>query len=173
MQTPRTDGGNDEGYLEYALRNLRHPISAIAGGVVGMAVMSVLLLLLEVETREQIGVFDAVARFAGQPGNVFVGFVLFVLAGGIAWPLLFLALEDYIPTSPDPATRGAVFAVVLWVPFVVLGRGDIGGALLVIYAIFTLISHLAYGFVLGAVYGRLTGTTRSRFEETPSVESSR
>lgn len=169
MQTPRTDGGSDEGYLEYALRNLRHPVSAVAGGVAGMAVMSVLLLLLEVETREQIGVFDAVARFAGQPDSIFVGFVLFVLAGAIAWPLLFLALEDYIPTSPDPATRGAVFATVLWVAFVALGRGDISGPLLVIYAVFTLISHLAYGFVLGAVYGRLTGTTAERLGERQTI----
>lgn len=173
MQTPRTDGGSDEGYLEYALRNLRHPVSAVAGGIAGMAVMSLLLLLLEVETRERIGVFEAVARFAGQPGNVSLGFVLFLLAGGLAWPLLFLALEEYIPTGPDPATRGAVFATVLWVAFVILGRGDLGGPLLVIYAVFTLLSHLAYGFVLGAVYGRLTGTTADRIGETPSVETSR
>ncbi|SEO46097.1 hypothetical protein SAMN04487948_102523 [Halogranum amylolyticum] len=173
MQTPRTDGGSDEGYLEYALRNLRHPVSAIAGGVAGMAVMSLLLLLLEVETRERIGVFEAVARFAGQPGNISLGFVLFLVAGGLAWPLLFLALEEYIPMGPDPATRGAVFAAVLWVAFVILGRGGLGGPLLVIYAAFTLLSHLAYGFVLGAVYGRLTGTTADRLGETPSVETSR
>lgn len=173
MQRPRTDGGGEEGYLEYALRNLRHPLSAIAGGVAGMAVMTVLLLLLEVETREQIGIFDAVARFAGLPGNVFLGFVLFVLAGGIAWPLLFLALGDYIPTGPDPANRGAVFATVLWVAFVVLGRGDISGPLLVIYAVFTLLAHLAYGFILGAVYGRLTGTSPGHVDERTAVETSR
>lgn len=173
MQRPRTDGGGDEGYLEYALRNLRHPVSAIAGGIAGMAVMTVLLLLLEVETREQIGIFQAVARFAGMPGNVFLGFVLFVLAGGLAWPLLFLALDDYLPGGRDPATRGAVFATVLWVAFVILGRGDISGPLLVIYAAFTLLSHLAYGFILGAVYGRLTGSTHTRIDESAATETSR
>jgi hypothetical protein len=166
MQTVRSDGGDDEGYLEYALRTLRHPVSAVAGGVAGMGVMTLLLLLLEVETREEIAVFEAVARFAGQPGNVFLGFVLFLVAGGVAWPLLFLALEDYLPMTPDPATRGAVFATVLWVAFVVLGRGDLSGPLFAIYAIFTLLAHLAYGFVLGAVYGRLSGTTHSRLGES-------
>lgn len=173
MQALQPDGGRDEDYLEYALRNLRHPVSAVAGGVAGMGVMTVLLLLLEVETREEIAVFEAVARFAGQPGNIFLGFVLFVLAGGIAWPLLFIALEEYLPTSPDPATRGAVFAMVLWAAFVVLGRGDLSGPLLAIYAVFTLLAHLAYGFVLGAVYGRLSGTTRRRIGERHSVETSR
>jgi hypothetical protein len=136
---------------------MNRPLSAIAGGVTGIAVMSLLLLFLEVETRSNIAIFDAVARFAGMPGNVTFGFILFVLAGVFAWPLAFMALESYIPGGPDPATRGMVLAIVLWVVFVLTGRGDLAGGLLAIYIVFTLFAHLCYGFLLGAVYGRLTG----------------
>ncbi|XVH30470.1 DUF6789 family protein [Haloferacaceae archaeon DSL9] len=138
--------------------------SAIAGGVAGMAVMSLLLLLLEVETREQIGVFDAVARFVGMPGNTFLGFVFFLAAGCLAWPLLFLALESMVPIR-DRATKGMLFATVLWIAFVITGRGDLSGPLLLIYAVFTLISHLAYGFTLGAVYNRLLGPDRTASDQ--------
>ncbi|SFC07781.1 hypothetical protein SAMN05444422_104149 [Halobiforma haloterrestris] len=129
--------------------------SAIAGGVAGTAVMSLLLLLLEVETRSALKVFYVIARFIGTPDDPAVGFALFAVAGTVAWPLLFLALEPYLPRGPDPAARGVVFASILWLPFVITGRGDIGGPLLVFFGAYTLFAHWAYGFTLGAVYGRL------------------
>ncbi|MFC6730433.1 DUF6789 family protein, partial [Natronoarchaeum mannanilyticum] len=134
---------------------MNRPASAIAGGVAGTAVLLLLLLLLEVETRSAIPVFEVIARFVGTPGNQTVGFVLFAIAGVVAWPLLFLALEPRIPRGPDPASRGVVLGTALWLAFVVTGRGEISGALLIIYAAFTLLAHWAYGFTLGAVYGRL------------------
>ena len=134
---------------------MNRPASAIAGGVAGTAVLLLLLMLLEVETRSAIPVFAVIARFVGTPGDHAVGFVLFTLAGCVAWPLLFIALEPYIPRGPDPATRGVVLGTALWIAFVVTGRGDIGWPLLVIYASYTLFAHWAYGFTLGAVYGRL------------------
>lgn len=136
---------------------MNRPTSAIAGGIAGTGVLLSLLMLLEVETRSAIPVFDVIARFVGTPNNQAVGFTLFALAGCVVWPLLFVALEPYIPRGPDPATRGVVLGTVLWVAFVITGRGDIGGPLLVIYASYTLLAHWAYGFVLGAVYGRLLG----------------
>lgn len=138
----------------------RKVAGALAGGVAGVAVMSLLLLLLEVETRSAIGIFAVIARFVRLPGELAVGFLVFVLAGAVAWPLLFAAVEPAIPVGSDPAARGAAFAVVFWLVFVVTGRGDLGGPLLVVYAAFTLLAHLAYGFTLGAVYARFTGPDR-------------
>lgn len=120
-----------------------------------MGLMSVLLLMFEVETRSQVGLFDAVARFVGVPGETFLGFVLFVLVGVFAWPLLFMALEDHIPWPQEHAARGVLFACTLWLLFVYLGKGSISGPLLVVYIGFTLVAHVAYGFTLGAVYARL------------------
>lgn len=133
---------------------MNRPASAVAGGIAGTTVMSTLLLLLEVETRSAIQIFDVIARFVGTPGDSAVGFVLFALAGVVAWPLLFVALESYIPRGPDPAARGVVYASLLWIVFVVTGRGDLQGPVLVIYVAYTLFAHWAYGFTLGAVYGR-------------------
>lgn len=142
---------------------MNRSFSAIAGGVVGITAMSVLLLLLEVQTRSRIHLFDAVARFVGVPNNTFVGFLIFVAAGIIAWPLLFVALEGYIPGGPDPAARGVVFASVLWIAFLIVGRGSLGFSdpQILIYAAFTYIAHFAYGFFLGAVYNRLRGVSHA------------
>jgi len=129
-------------------------VRAVAGGTAGTALLSLLLLMLEVETRSAVEIFAAIARFAGVPGNLVLGFGIFLLAGGIAWPLLFTVVEPILPVA-DPAVAGMVFAVPLWVAFVVVGRGDLAGSGLAVYASFTLLAHLAYGYTLGAVYARL------------------
>ncbi len=136
---------------------MNRPSSAVAGGVAGTAILSLLMILTEVQTRSQIGIFDVIARFVGLPGHVVIGFILFVAAGVFAWPLLFIALEPYIPRGPDPAARGIVLAFGLWVVFVITGRGTIGWPLIIVYAALTLLAHLAYGFTLGAVYAYLRG----------------
>lgn len=141
---------------------MNRPAGVIAGGFVGTTAMSVVLVLMEVQTRSVIGLFGVIARFVRLPGRLALGFVLFFLAGTVVWPLVFLALERYLPRGPDPAVRGMVFASVLWVPFVVTGRGDLGGPVLVIYGALTLLAHLVYGFTMGAVYAALVGGTGGR-----------
>ncbi|MFB6179241.1 MAG: DUF6789 family protein [Halorientalis sp.] len=135
---------------------MNRPASAIVGGFVGTAVMSLILAMIEVESRYAIGLFQAIARFARVPGNLFLGFVIFAFVGTVAWPLLFLGLEHYLVPESDPAVRGIVMGVLLWVAFAIIGRGSISGVLLIVYLAFTLIAHLAYGFTLGAVYDRLS-----------------
>ncbi|WP_332897475.1 DUF6789 family protein [Haladaptatus sp. CMSO5] len=135
---------------------MNRPLSAIAGGAAGMALLSVMLVMFEVETRSQIGLFDVIARFVGLPGQTALGFILFALAGIFAWPLLFISLENYLPLWPDPAVRGMGFAVAFWVIFIVLGRGSLTGPILLMYGVTTLLAHLAYGFTLGAVYASLS-----------------
>lgn len=140
---------------------MNRPLGAIAGGFVGTTAMSVVLVLMEVQTRSVIGVFAVIARFVRLPGQLALGFGLFVLAGTAVWPLAFVATERYLPLGPDPAVRGMAFALVLWVPFVVTGRGELGGPVLVIYGSFTLLAHLVYGFVMGAVYAALIDDDRA------------
>ncbi|SFR42129.1 DUF6789 family protein [Halogeometricum limi] len=135
---------------------MNRPLAAVAGGLSGTTVLTVLLLLFEVETRSQIGMFEVVARFVGVPDSTTVGFLLFVTAGVLAWPLLFVALEERIP-GDDPALKGMALGVALWIPFVVLGRGELAGAIVFAFGGLTLVAHLAYGYVTGAVYARLAG----------------
>lgn len=134
---------------------MNRPGSAIVGGVVGTALMSLVFVLMEVQTRYILHIFDVIARFVRRPGEPYVGFVLFAVVGVVVWPLLFVALIDYIPRGPDPAVQGMVFAVPLWLVFATTGRGDLGWPTLVIYATFTLVAHLVYGFALGAVYASM------------------
>lgn len=131
---------------------------AVAGGVAGTALMSLVFVLMEVQTRYVLLIFDVIARFVRQPGNPYIGFLLFAVAGTVVWPLVFVALEDYIPRGPDPAVRGMVFAAALWVPFVITGRGNLAWPTVLLYATFTLFAHLVYGFTLGAVYASLSGS---------------
>lgn len=135
---------------------MNRTFSAIVGGGVGTAVMSAILVMIEVEARYAIGIFDAIARFARVPGQPFLGFVIYAAVGTIAWPLLFLSLESYVPARLDPAVAGMGFGSLLWIAFVTIGRGAMSGPLLLIYLSFTLLAHLAYGFTLGAVFVRLT-----------------
>ncbi|MUV58963.1 hypothetical protein SAMN04487947_1830 [Halogeometricum rufum] len=151
---------------------MNRPLAAVAGGFSGTAVLTVLLLLFEVETRSQIGMFEVVARFVGVPGSTTVGFLLFVAAGTVAWPLLFVAVEETIPGG-DPAIKAMGVGAILWVPFVVVGRGELTGAIVFAFTGLTLVAHLAYGYVTGAVYARLTGRTPSRetFGDDPDLSS--
>ena len=135
---------------------MNRPISAILGGAVGTTVMSLMLAVMEVEARGAMDLFGAIARFARVPGNQFLGFSIYALVGVIVWPLLFLGLERYLSPSTDPAVKGMAMGAILWFGFAVVGRGDIGGALLFVYLAFTLVAHLAYGFTMGAVYARLS-----------------
>ena len=132
----------------------------ILGGATGISVMSVVFLMLEVETREEVRAFDAVARYVGMPGNTFIGFITFAFVGTVIWPLLFVAIEPYFPFDDSPS-NGMILGAVLWIAFFILGRGDITGPLLAVFAGFTLLAHLAYGFLLGAFYDRFGDSPES------------
>ncbi|WP_436927033.1 DUF6789 family protein [Halosimplex amylolyticum] len=134
---------------------MNRAVSALVAGAVGTMVMSAALAIFEVQTRYAIGIFGAIARFVRMPDSLFLGFVVYALVGIVAWPLLFVSLKPYVPLDLDPAVAGMLFAVPLWIAFAIVGRGDVTGAIVVLFVGFTLLAHLAYGFVLGAVYASL------------------
>lgn len=148
-------------------------LSAVAGGVTGISVMSVLLLLLDVETRSAVGIFDAVARFVGMPGNTAVGFVFFFLAGSFLWPALFVAVEDYLPGGPDPGWRGIAFSIPLWFVFLAINvlSAGVTGAIVILFVLYTFAAHAIYGFTMGAVYAHLTGSGPAH--ESPGASTPR
>lgn len=133
---------------------MNRAFSAVLGGAVGTAVMSVILAMVEVEARYAIGIFAAIARFVRVPGNPTLGFFVYAFVGTVVWPLLFLSLERYVPLDLDPAVAGMLMGVVLWFGFAAIGSSGMAGPLLLVYLTFTLLAHLAYGFTLGAVYAR-------------------
>ena len=134
---------------------MHRALRAVGGGVVGTLVLGFFLLVLDTQARGALSVAGVVARFLGIPGRPVLAVALFVALAAVGWPALFVAVEEYLPFGPDPAARGVVFAAVIGVVFVVVGRGTIGGPILVLYVGFAMLAHLAYGFALGSVYGRL------------------
>lgn len=130
-------------------------LRAVGGGVAGTVVMTAFLVVLDTQARGALSVPATIARFVGVPGRPLLALAVFAVVLVVGWPLLFLAVERSLPGGPDPAARAAVFAALLGIAFVVVGRGDIAGPILVLYVGFGLMAHLAYGFALGAVYGRL------------------
>ena len=125
---------------------------AAVGGLAGTIAMGTLLVLLEVQMRTRLLLFEAVARFFQVPGRADFGVVLAGLFGVVVWPPIFAAVEPYLPPE-DPAVSGMVFAAGLWVAFVALATTEVTVVLLPLYLAVTLLAHLVYGFTLGTVYG--------------------
>lgn len=115
--------------------------------------MIVALLIVDVETRSKLSLFPALAWFFGMPGQVGRGLLIFVFFGIVVWPLLFALLYPYLPPQQDSVVKGMVLATVLWMGFVLLGTNQINVTLVLFYLVVTLLTHLAYGFTLGLVYG--------------------
>ena len=129
-----------------------------AGGLVGTALMTVVLLI-----GESFGVFSrasfaTVTEMVGLEGvfpPVTAGYVLFVLAGMFPWPLLFASLKDYLPGGRDPV-HGIYFGTALWTGFVFAFYGGYTGLALAGYLVVTLVAHWVYGIGLGAVFEYLS-----------------
>ena len=125
---------------------------AAVGGLAGTIAMGTLLVLLEVQMRARLLLFDAVARFFQVPGRADLGVAPAGLFGVVVWPPIFAAVEPHLPPE-DPAVSGMVFAAGLWVAFVALATTEVTVVLLPLYLTVTLLAHLVYGFTLGTVYG--------------------
>lgn len=129
-----------------------------AGGLVGTALMTVVLLV-----AESVGVFsrESFAQLAGMVGlgellpPVAIGYLVFLVGGMVPWPLLFASLKEYLPGSRDPI-KGVFFATIIWTGFVLAFYTGFTGLALVGYVLFTLVAHWVYGFGLGAVFEYLS-----------------
>ncbi len=132
-------------------------LRGIGAGIAATAVMMLGFLFSQVQTRSQLGAPEAIARFVGMPDHHVIGLVIFAAIGVVVWPIVFVALRNSarFPGGGDPTVQGMLFGLVLWVLFMILGTGQLSWPFVVLYVTFTLISHLAYGFVLGFVYERL------------------
>lgn len=132
-------------------------LRAISAGVAATTVLMLVFLFSQVQTRSQLGAPEAIARFVGMPEHHIIGFAVFCAIGILVWPVVFVFVRERVAgRGPrDPTVQGLLFGVVLWVLFLVLGTGQLTWPFVILYLLFTLIGHLAYGFVLGFVYERL------------------
>ncbi|MFD1515244.1 DUF6789 family protein [Halomarina rubra] len=136
---------------------VRDGIIGAAGGFVGTAMMTVILLIAQVLGAFDFDAFADIAGLVGldavlDPGlTVAAGYLIFLAGGMTTWPLLYASVERYLPGSSLPL-RGVSFGFVLWTGFVIAFYGDQTGDALYIYIVATLLAHFAYGFGLGLVF---------------------
>lgn len=128
-------------------------IRATGSGVAATTVMILFLLIIDVETRAKLSLFEALARFFGVPGSVGLGILIFLFFGVFVWPVIFAFVSPYLPPKGDPAVKGMLFAAVLWLAFIIIGSAQMDVIVVVFYLAVTLLTHLAYGFTLGLTYG--------------------
>ena len=129
-----------------------------AGGLVGTALMMVVLLM-----AEQLGAFSRqsfadLTRLVGLGGyvpEVTAGFVIFLAGGMVPWPLLFASLREYLPGETWPV-NGIFFGTALWTGFVGAFYPGVTGLTLVLYLVFSLVAHWVYGASLGFVFSYLS-----------------
>lgn len=136
----------------------RDGVVGAAGGLVGIAMMTVVLLIGSALGGFNPGSFATLAHLVNIDELVPAGpagYVLFLGGGMTAWPLLFASVQGYLPGSTI-RRRGIPFGTVLWTGFVLAFNTGYQGTALYIYIVTTLVAHWAYGFGLGAVFDYLS-----------------
>lgn len=133
------------------------------GLLAGVAATLVLSVLMVVTSAMGLGV-DTIgelrqlgATHFGLPDSPVVAWIIHAVIGVVLWGLVFAGTYETWPGAP--ATKGAVFAVMIWLltmsmfmPMVGAGffATNIGFAAPVV----ALVLYLVFGVVLGTVFGR-------------------
>lgn len=128
-----------------------------AGGLVGTALMTVVLLVAQSLGAFSVSSFAILTEMLGLENYVppvLFGYLLFLLGGMFPWPLLFASLKEFLPGGRD-SIKGAFFGAAIWTGFVMAFHSDEAGTALVGYVVLTLLAHVAYGFGLGLVFNYL------------------
>lgn len=137
---------------------------AIVAGFVATVVLSVLMLIKgAMGMLPQMNVIHMLAGMAharmGLPASPLVGWIAHFFIGTVLWGIGFALLQPVLPGSS--AVRKALsFSVLAWllmmlVPLPMAGAGLFGLKMGPMAPVMTLVLHLIWGAVLGAVYGRL------------------
>jgi hypothetical protein len=125
-----------------------------AGGMVGTALMTVVLAIGEsfgVFSRDGFAILTRMVGLEAVVPEVTFGYLMFVVAGTVTWPLLFASLKGYLPGGRDPIA-GIFYGTALWTGFVFAFYDGYTGLSLVAYLVVTLVAHWVYGIGLGAVF---------------------
>lgn len=158
MSTDETDRGDiTPSAAEDIAAIVRDGLIGAAGGFVGTAMMTVVLLIAQALGAFDFESFGELAALLSldavlSPGlTVAVGYFIFLAGGMTTWPLLYASVERYLPGSSLPL-RGVSFGFVLWTGFVIAFYNGQTGTALYIYVVLTLVAHFAFGFGLGLVF---------------------
>lgn len=130
----------------------------IAGAVAGFAATVVLSVMMI--AKGMMGIIpelDVIAMLSAMMGAPAVmGWMGHFMIGTLAWGIGFALLYDMIPGSSAVA-KGVVFGIAAWLGMMVMvmpmaGAGLFGMAMGIMAPMMTLVLHVIFGAVLGAVY---------------------
>lgn len=130
----------------------------VAGAVAGFAATVVLSVMMI--AKGMMGIMpelDVIAMLSAMMGAPAVmGWIGHFMIGTLAWGIGFALLYDMIPGSSAVA-KGVVFGIAAWLGMMVMvmpmaGAGLFGMAMGIMAPMMTLVLHVIFGAVLGAVY---------------------
>lgn len=143
---------------------IREILIAGGAGLVGMLAMipffAVGYVLGVISPEAFAGLAELLGVSAGSPLAFPLGAFIFVGGGMTTLPLLFVALAEFLPPARSIGLRGVTFAVVIWTGFLIAFWTGQSGILLGGYVVVSLLAHVAYGYVLGTLFGRFARIPR-------------
>ncbi len=129
--------------------------AGLVAGFVATLVLSAMMI-----AKGMMGVMpelDVAAMIGMMMGaSVAVGWIIHFMIGTIAWGGGFALLYDKIPGS-NAVIKGIIFGVAAWLGMMIVimpmaGAGLFGMNLGIMAPVMTLVLHIVFGAVLGAVY---------------------
>ncbi|WP_049924772.1 DUF6789 family protein [Halopiger djelfimassiliensis] len=136
------------------------------GGLVGTGLMTGVFAAAAALGAFDLDSFAGLATLVGLPSSVPLGYAVFLAGGTVTWPLLFLALGEYLPGKLSLVT-GLWYSTVIASGFAIAFQTDQTGLELVAYLVFVLLAHWVYGLGLAATIEFLGG----RHPAPPAEES--
>jgi cytochrome c oxidase subunit I len=136
------------------------------GGFVGTVLMTAVLLVAVAIGAFDLEAFTDLAVLVGLPATVTFGYAVFLAGGMITWPLLFLALGEYLPGELSFVT-GLWYSTVIASGFAIAFVTGQTGLELAAYLLFVLLAHWAYGLGLAGTVAYLGSRHPSPPEEQP------
>jgi len=135
----------------------------LAGFFATIALSILMILKGMMGLMPHLNVIHMLARMAhgymGIAATPALGWLLHFLIGSIVWGLAFAFLFSRLPGA-GAVVKGLIFGILAWLLMMILpmpmaGAGFFGLKMGLMAPLMTLILHLAYGAVLGYVYGFL------------------
>jgi len=129
-----------------------------AGAVAGFAATVVLSVMMV--AKGMMGIMpelDVIAMLSAMMGApALIGWMAHFMIGTLAWGIGFALLYAMIPGGSAVA-RGVVFGIAAWLGMMIMvmpmaGAGVFGLAMGIMAPMMTLVLHVIFGAVLGAVY---------------------
>jgi hypothetical protein len=126
----------------------------VAGFVATVALSALMVMKATMGVMPELNPIRMIAEMLGAP--LAVGWAMHFVIGTVLWGTLFAWLNGALP-GESHWLKGIVFAAGAWLVMMVVmmpmaGAGFFGSHLGIMAPVMTLMLHVVFGFVLGAIY---------------------